>query len=122
MIIAEVRTTLPWGVLVIADERASEPVPEWSAQEDQVTATSATVVVRVRHEQEGDVTVHLCDGSGDLRGSPTWSGTVDVSSGQLILSRATGEPLLRTAVRHGQVTVGIRLDPMTEATHVDVVI
>src|SRR3989442_385080 len=98
MITDELRTTFPWGLLVIADEHATEPVPQWTPDETQVTATRSTIVVAVRHEQEGDVTVHLCDGPGDLRGTPAWSGILDVSSGRLILGKATGETLVGTAV------------------------
>jgi hypothetical protein len=78
---------------VIADQHATESVPQWASAESQDTAARATLVVKVRHEQEGDVTVHLCAGSGDLLGTPTWSGTLDVTSGELVLAKATGERL-----------------------------
>jgi hypothetical protein len=112
----------PWGLVVVEDEGSSSPIPSWATKETVVTAGADALVVRVRHEQEGPVLVHICRDEADLEGDPVFAGLIRVASGTISVGDALRTDRVRTAVPVGPTFVRVLVEPTTGADHVDVVI
>ena len=112
----------PWGLLVIAGEGSSEPVPSWATTDEQVTSTSSSVVVRVEHEQDGPAIVHVYDGVGDLVGEPAFAGALTTTRGALTVGDALGKQMIRVPVAAETMKLRVFLDRPAHAAHVDVVL
>lgn len=67
MLLGELDVGFPWGVLVLTDQRSTEEIPSWASDEDQVTHSATAAVVRVRHQDEGEVIVRVWDDDSEVR-------------------------------------------------------
>ena len=114
--------TFPWGLLVVSDEGASDEIPPWQTDTEQVTSTPTTIVVRVEHAQEGPAVIHVYRGAGDLPGMPAFRGAITTREGVLIVGDAVGDQRIRVAGLARSLTLEVLLDPPVDANHVDVVI
>lgn len=124
-LLAELTSEFPWGVLLLTDVGSKEQIPEWASPEDQVTSAASALVVRVRHGDEGPVTVRVWSGGAEGIGEgglPTFEGTLRVESGVLRVSNALGEEAKDIPVPAGQRAISIFADEPVEATVIDVVL
>jgi hypothetical protein len=112
----------PWGLLVVSDEGASDVIPPWQSEEEQVTSTATTVVARVEHEQEASALIHVYMGAGDLPGPPVFSGAVTTRAGVLTVGDALGDSVIRVPGLARSLRLDVFLDRPVNATHVDIVI
>ena len=112
----------PWGVLLVTDEGSMEPVPEWAADEEQVSHGESVAVLRVMHEQEGDVMVQCGTTLTPAPGSVVFQGSSKLESGILKVSDALGEAVLAIPTAAGSTVVVIHTDAATEPTRFDVVV
>jgi hypothetical protein len=115
-------SAFPWGLLLIEDERGSGTIPHWTSDEAVVTFGHDALVVKVLHEQEGSVVVHVCRDQADLGSDPIFTGTIDVVSGVLSVGNALRTERLRIPVPVGPTSIQIVAHPPSDADHVDVVI
>lgn len=51
--VAELRAQFPFGVLLVTDDKSTDPIPGWSSEEQQVTSTATAMVMKIRHELMG---------------------------------------------------------------------
>jgi hypothetical protein len=112
----------PWGLLVVSDQESSEQIPEWTGEDEQVTSSASSLVVKVEHEQDGPATVHVYKGAGDLAGEPAFEGMLTTPSGVLTVADAVGRQLIRVPGAAGMHRVRILLNRPRRASHIDVVI
>ncbi len=122
MLLGELEAGFPWGVLLLTDEGSTEEIPTWASDEEQVTHSATAAVVRVMHQEEGDVTVRVLDDDAGARGGLAFKGVLDLPSGVLKVSDAMGEAMLRLQLERGLIGVVIYTDAAVEATRVDVVV
>jgi hypothetical protein len=122
MLLGELEAGFPMGVLLVGDERATDEIPSWTSNEEKVTHSPTAAVVRVRHQQEGNVTVWVWDDGSAVRGWRAFAGVLGVESGVLTVSDAYGDSMLRVPVGVGPTSLQIYTDPENEATHVDLVV
>jgi len=55
-------------MLLLTDEGATKQIPSWASDdEEQVTHGATAAVVRVVHQEEGDVTVRVLDDDAGAR-------------------------------------------------------
>ncbi|MGY4773272.1 hypothetical protein ACXC9Q_40720 [Kribbella sp. CWNU-51] len=86
MLTAAWEAEFPYGVLLITDAESTEQVPSWDSPEEPVAASG--LVVRIRHADEGEVTVRVVDSPGDAAGGQIFAGELEVKSGVLKISDA----------------------------------
>lgn len=122
MLLGELEAGFPWGVVLVTDERSTEEIPSWTSDEEQVTHNATAAVVRVMHQDEGDVTVQVWDDGSVVRGGLAFTGVLDLDSGVLKVSDALGDSILRVPLGIGPTTLEIYTDAAVEATHVDLVV
>jgi hypothetical protein len=108
---------------LITDERSTEPIPDWSSEEQQVTATATAMVVKVRHEVDGAATVRVWDAV------PPNAGVVDLEtvslkspSGVLRVSTATGEHAVKIPVPGGTARVKVLTSSPRDPDEIDLVV
>jgi len=53
----EFSSAFPWGLLLARDSESAESIGPWAESAEVVTSCATALVVRVQHEQEGDVAV-----------------------------------------------------------------
>jgi hypothetical protein len=71
-----------WGMALVADERAQEPIPSWTSCDATVAASTSSLVIRVVHAQDGRATVLLTRGV-ERAGTVVFRGRIDTLSGRL---------------------------------------
>jgi hypothetical protein len=71
----------PYGILLVTDATSTEPIPSWDSAEEQVAVAGSALVVRVRHADEGEVTVRVQDAPADVSGGLIFTGEIAVPSG-----------------------------------------
>jgi hypothetical protein len=122
VIVETMERGFPSGLVAIEDETTSDPAPSWSSDDALVTRAASVVVLKVLHESDGVVLVHVARGTGDLVGAMVFQGTIDVPSGTLSIGEAGREHRIRMPVRPGRVAMQIVVDSIGSPRHVDVVI
>jgi hypothetical protein len=120
--LASIRLECPWGLLRIADRNSTEEVPPWKSKADQVTGTASSLVVRVRHRDEGDVEVRVWKWTLNCDRRPAFSGEIEIGSGQLRIGDALDEVGMSVGFSPGRYGISVYLDPPLEARCVDIVL
>lgn len=120
-VLAELNADFPWGVLLVTDASSTEQIPDWSGPEEMVTAAQSALVVRVRHADEGSVAVRVLDAEPDA-GEMVFEGVLQVTSGSLRVSDATGDSAVNVPVPSGSLPLRLFADEVSEATAVDVIV
>lgn len=122
MLLAELRAQFPYGVLLITDAASVEPIPSWTTPEDQVTVARTALVVRVLHGDEGETNARIVSADGEASGALIFAGQIDLPSGIVRLSDATGNVTVDAKIRQGRHAVRIFADSTVEASALDVVL
>lgn len=122
MLLGELHAGFPWGVLLVTDEESTDEIPSWTSDEEQVTHSVTAAVARVRHQDEGDVTIQIWDDGSSVRGALAFAGVLNLASGVLRVSDALGESTVRISLAAGPTNLEIYTDSAVEATHVDLVV
>ena len=115
-------TRFPYGVVLVADAGSTEPIPSWESAEEQVAVAGSALVVRVRHADEGEVTVRVHDSSSYATGALIFSGEIAVPSGALRVSDALGDNTAEVGVSPGPLPLQIYADSNSEATTLHLVL
>jgi hypothetical protein len=122
MLLCELRTRFPWGVLLVTDAASKEQIPSWATDDDQVAHAETALVVRVMHEDEGEVAVRVWDDPSDATGEIAFSGSLAVPTHTLRVSDALGEHAVEIAVPSGRAELDIFTDDAAQASEVNPVI
>ncbi len=122
MLLAELQAGFPWGVLLVSDAASKEEIPSWATDEDQVAVASSALVVRVMHQDNGEVAVRVSDDAGEVTGEIAFSGSLLLPSGTLRISDALGDAAVDVEVRGGVAEVSIFTDDPMEASEVYLVL
>lgn len=120
-VLAALDADFPWGVLLVTDASSTEQIPDWSSSEEMVTAARSALVVRVRHADEGTVAVRVLDAEPGT-GRMVFDGALQVVSGILRVSDATGDSAVDVPAHSGSLRLRLFADDVSEATTVDVVV
>ena len=118
----ELEAELPYGVLLITDAESTEQIPSWDSPEEPVAVAASALVVRVRHADEGEVTVSVVDSPGDPAGDQIFAGELEVKSGVLQISDALSAATTEVQVTPGPLPVQIYSDSTVEASSLYVVL
>lgn len=120
--IGELSHEFPWGVLLVTDANSTEEIPQWSSPAETVAVAKSALVVKVRHADEGPVTVRVSDTRATALGDLVFDGPLELTSGVMAISDAIGGAALRIAVIPGNAQVAVFVDERIEATVVDVTV
>jgi hypothetical protein len=112
----------PYGVLLVTDATSTEPIPSWDSAEEQVAVAGSALVVRVRHADEGDVTVRVHDAPADVSGGLIFTGEIAVPSGVLRVSDALGNNAAEVGVTPGLLPLQLYADSNVEASVIHLVL
>ena len=118
----ELVANFAWGVLLICDCESIEEIPGWGSAHELVATAETAVVVRVRHGDEGEVSVRVLAGEWEARGPLVFEGPLQLNSGILRASDALGHEVLDVPVTPGLHLLRVYADDHLEATMVDLVI
>src|ERR1700686_1794515 len=105
--LAELRAQFPFGVLLITDEKSTEPIPDWSSDDQQGTSAVTAMVVKIRHEVDGPATVRVWDDDPHRTGLAAVERELTAKSGALRVSTASGDHFVRIPVPVGTVRVKV---------------
>jgi hypothetical protein len=122
MLLGELEASFPWGLLVVTDSRSREQIPEWASNDQQVTLGETVAVLRVMHQDEGEVVVRVWDDLSAVTGDLAFRGSLKIESGLLTVADALGETSLEIPTSAGLIAIAIYTDAQTEPTEVDVVV
>ena len=61
MLLGQLETSFPWGLLLLTDSGSEEEVPGWESNEAQVTQGETVAVIRFMHRDEGEVIARVWD-------------------------------------------------------------
>lgn len=106
----------PWGLLLVTDERSTEEIPSWTSDAELVAAAPSAMVVRVRHQQEGSVSVFLGADDPGAELTQVFTGELELESGVLVVSDALGDSKLRAEYEPGRWRVSVSVAPEREAS------
>ena len=106
----------------MTDSRSREQVPQWASNDEQVTHGETVAVLRVMHQDEGEVVVRVWDDTSAVTGDLVFRGSLHIGSGLLTVSDVLGEALLEIPTSAGLTGIAIYTDAETEATEVDVIV
>ncbi len=120
--LAELRAQFPFGVLLITDEKSTEPIPDWSSDDQQVTSTGTAMVVKIRHEVDGPATVRVWDDDPHRAGLAAVERELTVKSGALRVSTATGNDFVGIPVPAGTVRVKVVASASHDPEEIDLVV
>lgn len=109
-------------MLLVADDESSESIPSWPTDDAQVATSRAAIVVKVLHEVDGVVSVHVGTQGPYPEGVVAFDGTLEVPSGRLRVSDADGENAIVVDVPAGHVPLRIVCDRAHDAAYVDVIL
>jgi hypothetical protein len=121
MLLAELHTGFPWGVLLVTDAESTEQIPSWASADEQVAAAATALVVRVMHRDDGDVAVRVWSGVAGAVGDRVFSGPIAVPSRVLRVSDALGEDAVDIGIPSKRARVEIFTDDAAEASEVHLV-
>ena len=122
MLLGEMQGPCPWGLLLVKDSESKEEIPTWASDEEQVAFAATALVVRVLHQDEGDVLVRAWDDNNDVRGGLTFSGEIDLPSSLLQVSDALGEQFVEIAVPTVRQHIEVYTNAVREASEVHLVL
>lgn len=122
MLKAELEADFPYGVLLITDAESTEQIPSWASPEEPVAVAGSALVVRVRHADEGAVTVRVVDSPDEAAGGQIFAGELEVKSGVLKISDALGSETAEVRVTPGPLPIQLYADSTVEAAGVTVVL
>ena len=120
--LGELRGQFPFGVLLITDEQSTEPIPDWSSEDQQVTRAVTAMVVKIRHEVDGPATVRIWDEQPSRAGVTDAEEVLTVRSGVLRVSTATGAHFVRIQVPKGPVLIRVIASAPRNPEEIDLVI
>jgi hypothetical protein len=120
--LAKLRAQFPFGVLLITDEKSTEPIPDWSSDDQQVTSGGTAMVVKIRHEVDGPATVRVWDDDPHKAGPAAVERELTVKSGALRVSTATGDHAVRIPVPAGTVRVKVVASAPRNPGEIDLVV
>ena len=83
MLLGELQASFPCGLLVVTDSRSREQVPQWASNDEQVTHGETLAVLRVMHQDEGEVVVRVWDDTSAVTGDLVLRGSLHIGSGLL---------------------------------------
>lgn len=122
MHLADLTCRFPWGVLLVTDADSTELIPQWTSDDEQVTAAGSALVVRVMSDIGGDVDVHVVNNEEETTGTRVFSGRLSVPSKILKVSDALGERSASVALNRENIAVEVFLDKPSEATSVSLLL
>lgn len=123
MMLAELRTQFPFGIVLVTDEMSTEPIPKWSSDEQQVTLASSAMVIRIRHEVDGPAIVRVWDDDPKLPDARDVTTIfMKIPSRALRVSTAAGETFIRVDVPTDEVRVRILASAARDPDEVHLVI
>lgn len=121
--LGHVRRPFPYGVLLVEDQGSKGDIPEWASEDETVAAGTNALLVRVLHEMEGEVDVHVwrddAEGRADI---VVFRGVLDIASGTLVVSDANGDGAAAYDVGTGAKAVEVRVDHRRWAERVDIAV
>lgn len=120
MLAGEMTAGFQFGVLVVADDEASEEIASWLSSEEQVTASHASVAMRVLHQQEGEVQVKVWHGRDSGSGVLVFAGMIDVPTGIVRISDVVMSQVLRVPVGKGCHRIEMYANSTVEASEISV--
>jgi hypothetical protein len=118
----EFSSAFPWGLLLARDSESAESIGPWADSAEVVTSCSTALVVRVQHEQEGDVAVTVMTAEKPPAAIPVFDGALHLGSGVLRVGDALGETTVDVSVAPGVHRVRVLVDAPQSATHVFVLL
>jgi len=123
MMLAELRAQFPFGVLLVTDDKSTEPIPGWSSEEQQVTSNATAMVIKIRHEADGPATVRIWDEKPSARNRVELDDvTLESPSGVLRVSTATGEHAVRIAISVGSAHIRVLASAIHDPDEVDLIV
>lgn len=125
MTLASVTHRFAWGLLVIADDGASSRIPDSFPPGEAVIATDDTLIVKVRHEAEGNVEVSVWRGAVERDHGDTevvYEGPLAVPSGVLAVHDVLKETVVRVPGADRTCSLSVHVDDPVEARVVDIVL
>jgi len=120
--LAELRAQFPFGVLLITDEESTEPIPDWSSDDQKVSSGANAMVVKIRHEVDGPAIVRVWDDDPHKAGRAAVERELTVKSGALRVSTATGDHAVRIPVPAGTVRVRVVASAPRNPGEIDLVV
>src|SRR5450756_1922258 len=90
----------------------------WADSAEVVTSCSTELVVRVQHEQEGDVAVTVMTAEKPPAAIPVFDGALHLGCGVLRVGDALGETTADVSLAPGVHRVRVLVDAPQSATHV----
>lgn len=120
--VANLTADFPWGVLLVSDADSTELIPESTSLDEMVASGESALVVRVRHADEGSVSVRALEAQAEAIGELVFDGVLQVSSGTLRISDAVGDEAIDVGASVSPVRLRLFADERSEATSIEVVI
>ena len=114
----EFSSAFPWGLLLARDSESAESIGPWAESAEVVTSCATALVVRVQHEQEGDVAVTVMTAENPPAAIGVFDGALHLGSGVLRVGDALGEATVDVSVSPGAQRVRVLVDAPQWATHV----
>ena len=121
-ILATLVAEFDWGILLVSDSQSSEIVPPWVDDDTLVTHAKSALVSRVRHAEEGWARVVVSTDQMDSSLVDYFTGLVDISSGVLVVSNATGASMVEVSVVPGRHEVRVLANDPREPDFVNLVL
>jgi hypothetical protein len=121
--LGHVRWSFPYGVLLVEDQGSKGEIPDWDSEDATVAAGRNAMLVRVLHQMEGAVDVHVWrDRADDPASIVAFQGVVQIATGTLVVSDANGDGATAFDVGSGTKVVEVDVDHPRWASRVDIVI
>jgi hypothetical protein len=106
MMLAELRASFPFGVLLVTDPKSTEPIPKWSSHEQQITASETAMVVKIQHEVDGPAVVYVWDSEPrSIKATLVDTVRLNTPSRAIRVSTATGEQFVEVPVPSNSVQI-----------------
>lgn len=106
----------------MTDAESIEQIPPWASSAHAVAVAERAVLVRVRHEDEGDVSVRMIQDESQARGDEIFDGVLLVQSGAVRISDAQGEQGVDCLTAPGSHRLRVYSDEPLEGTAIDVLL
>lgn len=115
----------PHGVLVLTDHDSTGTAPLWETDDpgDLVTSSATTVLLKVRNQVVGPVTVDVWNGTdAPVTGRKCFDGHLRIAYGRLRVADAEDLNRIVVGAGPGPVPVQVHIEPWEFAEHVTVVL
>ncbi len=122
MLLGDLDADFQFGVLLITDRDSSETIPEWGSPDELVTASESAVVVRVRHADEGSVTVRVWDNDVGVDGAVVYDGRLRTTTRVVTVSDALGTATIMVDTNRETCQLRILINSSVEPDLVNVVL